>query len=83
MNLNLHIEQLFLEGFSFCFVRGAAVSAALPAELARLLGEAGLSPLTTGGVIPRVDGGTLFLLPEAPAPNVGRQLAQPILGALR
>lgn len=83
MNINLHIERLVVDGLPYTSSEGAALGVALQAELARLLGQGGLAPVAPGGSLPRLDAGVLTVAPMVTAPSLGRQLAQPILGALR
>jgi len=83
MNINLHIERLVVDGLPYTSSEGEALGEALQAELARLLGQGGLASPAPGGSLPRLDGGALTVEPKVTAPTLGRQLAQPILGALR
>lgn len=84
MKINLHIERLVLEGLPLMSHQGPALGEALQAELARLLSEGGLPrQVTAGGVIPRLDGGVFAMGQGLQAEGMGRQLAQPISGALR
>lgn len=53
MNVNLHIEQLVLDGLPLPAAQGPALQAALQAELTRLLRERGLEGVA-GGAVPQL-----------------------------
>jgi hypothetical protein len=82
MNIDLHIEELVLEGF-----RPAdrhRIGAAVERELARLLAERGLpAGLAQGTDLPRLDGGSFEAKPGARPEAVGRQVAGAVYGGLK
>lgn len=47
MNIELHIDRLVLDGFPLTAAQGAAVRAAVEAELSRILNERGLTGLAS------------------------------------
>jgi len=82
MKIDLHIEELVLEGF-----RPAdrhRIGAAVERELARLLAERGLPPGLAQGVdLPRLDGGSFEAKPGARPETVGRQVAGAVYGGMK
>jgi hypothetical protein len=82
MKIDLHIEELVLEGF-----RPAdrhRIGAAVERELARLLAERGLPPgLAQGADLPRLDGGSFEAKPGARPETVGRQVAGAVYGGMK
>ncbi|MFL6293520.1 MAG: hypothetical protein ACJ759_21720, partial [Thermoanaerobaculia bacterium] len=73
MKIDLHIEELVLEGFA----PGDRhrIGAAVERELARLLAERGLpAGLAQGADVPRLDGGSFELRPGRSAEATGRQV---------
>jgi hypothetical protein len=82
MKIDLHVEQLVLEGFR----PGDRhrIGAAVQSELARLLTEGGLpSGLAHGADLPRLDGGSFEARPGARPETVGRQVASAVHGGLK
>jgi len=82
MKIDLHIEELVLEGFPpgdrHC------IGAAVERELARLLAERGLPPgLAQGADLPRLDGGSFEIKPGGWAEDVGGQMAGAVYGGLK
>jgi hypothetical protein len=82
MKIDLHIEELVLEGFRPSDRH--RIGAAVESELARLLGERGLPPgLAQGADLPRLDGGSFEAKPGARPEAVGRQVAGAVYGGMR
>lgn len=74
MRIDLHIEELALEGFSSADRHSIGV--AVEYELTRLLTERGLpAGLKAGGEIARLDGGSFEVKPGERAERVGQQVA--------
>jgi len=81
MNVDLHIEELVLEGFA----PGDRhrIGAAVERELARLIVERGVpAGLAAGGEAQRVDGGSFEVKPGGRAESVGRQVAGAVYGGM-
>lgn len=81
MKIDLHIEELVLEGFP----KGDRhrIGAAVEAELARLLSEQGLPQgLGQGLDVPRIDGGSFEMARGMRAEGVGRQVAGAVYGGM-
>ena len=80
-NIELHIEELVLHGFS----PGDrdAIGAAILGELARLFAEQGAHPaLQQTRAVEKVDGGSFTMRAGAKAATVGTQVAQSVYGGL-
>lgn len=83
MNINLHIERLILDGLPLEARDGAAIRAAVEAELARLLTEnADLSNRQTGYAIPRVRADAIQLAAQSSPAQIGQQIAGSIYGGI-
>ncbi|GAC1356121.1 MAG: hypothetical protein NVS4B11_00440 [Ktedonobacteraceae bacterium] len=81
-NIELHIEELVLHGFSSADRH--AIGEAVQRELTRLLTEQGIHPaMTQGHEAARVKGGTFNMQQGAKADTVGTQVAQSVYGGLR
>lgn len=80
MSIDLHIEELVLEGFS----PGDRhrIGAAVERELARLLTERGLPRLTESLDVPRLDGGSFEMNRNATPEAVGGQVAGAVYGGV-
>jgi hypothetical protein len=81
-NVELHIEELVLHGFS----PGDRyrVGEAVEQELTRLLADRGVpQSLEGGGEIGHVDGGAIEVAPDSRAQVVGAQVAKAVYGGLR
>ena len=82
-NLDLHIDELVLEGFP----EGshAEIAAAVRSELARIFAEADHLPpsLAQNKAVRYVDGGSFQVHQDASPQAVGNQVAQAIYGGLR
>ncbi|HEY0172922.1 MAG TPA: hypothetical protein VGB98_18025 [Pyrinomonadaceae bacterium] len=78
-DIELHIEELVLEGFAPH--EREHIAAAVELELARLLAERGAPALLArGGEIARLDGGAFQTAPRAKADSTGEQIAQAVYG---
>ncbi len=83
MNINVHIEQLVLEGLPVGTSQRGMVQASFEAELARLLAARGLAPnLLAGDATPRVPAATIQLTNESHPTRLGQQIAQAVHGGL-
>ena len=83
MKIHLHIERLVLDGLPVERRDGAAVRAAVEAELARLLGAGGLAPSLMSGVAAQsVPGGAIQLASQTTPNHLGTQIAQAVYGGL-
>jgi hypothetical protein len=93
MNIEIHIDQLVLEGVE---VRDRSrLRAAVEAELTRLLAEGGLPPglaqgaapaasrLDSSHFIPGLEGGAINLPPGLPDGAAGRRIAGAVYGGLK
>ena len=81
VNLELHIDELVLRGFS----PGDRyrIGDAMERELARLFAERGTPPsLAQGSEIEGLDGGTFEVKPGFGAEAIGVQVAQAVYGGL-
>ena len=82
MNVDLHIEELVLEGFAS--VDRHRIGAAIERELARLLTERGLPPgLAQNAEVPRLDGGSFEMNRNATPEGVGGQVAGAVYGGMK
>lgn len=77
MKVQLHIEELILQGFEA--VDRRYISAAVETELTRLFLEQGVpSTLAVGGAIARLQGDSFTITPDAKPGQIGAQVAQAI-----
>lgn len=82
MNVELHIEELVLDGLPAA--ARDRIAAAVAAELERLVQEQGLPAwMTAGERVFDVQGGTFAVEPGARAEHLGAQIAQAIYGGQR
>ena len=81
MNINLHIERLVLDGLTLTRAHAAAIQAAVETELARQLGETGLSRLSDRAVR-NVSGGQIHWTHESTPAQTGHQIAHAVHSAL-
>lgn len=80
-SVELHIEELMLQGFAD--VEGRRVGDAVERELARLLNEQGAPPaIRGGGEVARLDGGAFEVQPGSDPETIGVSLARAIYGGL-
>jgi hypothetical protein len=80
-NVELHIEELVLHGFS----PGDRyrIAGAVEVELARLIAEQGLSPqFVHSAEVDRIDAGGFEMAPDSRGEAVGGQIAQSVHGGL-
>lgn len=81
MNIDLHIEELVLEGFPP--EDRHRIGAAVERELARLLTERGLPGVTESMDISRLDGGSFEMDRNATPERVGGQVGGAVYGGMR
>jgi hypothetical protein len=80
--VQLHIEELILHGLPPH--QRHAIGEAVEHELTALLSQPGaLSAFTASRELPHLDAGTLNLRAEAPAAQIGHELARAIHGGLQ
>jgi hypothetical protein len=78
-NIELHIEELVLEGFAPH--ERHRVAAAVEQHLAQLLAEHGATALLArGGEVARLDGGSFNVAPRAKPESAGEQIARAVYG---
>lgn len=83
MKLEIHIERLVLEGLPVNSAGGHHVQRAVQAELARLLGEAGLAPeLQAGGSLPHLKSADIGMTRGDKPAELGQRIAQAVHGAI-
>lgn len=81
-SIELHIEELVLEGFEQVDRHG--IAEAVEQELTRLFTEKGIPPsLADGGKINRLDGGAFQIEPDSRPETIGTRVAQAVYGGLR
>jgi hypothetical protein len=79
MNINLHIERLVLEGLPLTRAQGPLVQRAVQLELARLFAGTSVGPaFSSGGTVPRANGGAIQFVREATPGQLGTQIAQSV-----
>jgi len=82
MNLEFHIEELHLEGFSFRDRH--LIGAAIERELARLYAERGAAPsLLYDREVAQLNAGAFNVAPNARPETIGAQVAQAVYGGLQ
>jgi len=80
-NIELHIEELILRGFRN--EDRYRITAAVEAELSRLLAEQGITtPLEASLERSRIDGGTFKVAHDTPVEAVGTHIARNVYGGL-
>jgi hypothetical protein len=80
-NVELHIEELVLHGFAPGDRH--AIARAVESEIARLIGERGLSFVAGEDIsVARLDGGSFQVQPSAGPDAIGGQIAQGVYGGL-
>lgn len=83
MNINLHIERLILDGLPLEARDGAAIRAAVEAELVRLLTENGdFSNRQTGLATPSVRADAVQVAAQSNPAQIGQQIAGSIYGSI-
>jgi hypothetical protein len=84
VNVRLHIDRLVLDGIALAEVDRPKLREAVERELARLIGEGGVSAsFETGTARPAVDGGVLQIRQGASARDLGTEIAGALYGGLR
>ena len=84
MNINVHIEQLILEGLPITHSQRPRLQAAVETELARLLAADGLAPSSVaGGWVSHVPTGSIQLASANDPTHLGQQIAQAVYGGIR
>ena len=80
-NIELHIEELVLHGFSPR--ERYAIGEAVQRELTRLFTEQGIHPSLWQGRIARLDGGSIQVKQDTKADAIGKQVAQSVYGGMK
>ncbi len=81
-NIELHIEELLLEGFEQ--VDRHRIAEAVERELTHLFTERGIPhSLAGGGEINRLDGGAFQVAPNSRPETIGTRVAQAVYGGLK
>ena len=81
-NINLHIDELVLDGIST--PEKSHVASAVSQELHRLLNQGDVPrKLTRSSHIPRLDGGKINLEPKATSKSKGSKIARNLYGGLQ
>lgn len=80
--MNVHIDQLILDGFTFTEAEQAQLQAALSAELERLLAAGGVSTQLAAGT-ERVAATPITPMAPAHPAQLGRQIARAVYGGDR
>jgi hypothetical protein len=77
------VDRLILDGIEVAVRERPVLQTAVETELARLLGENGLSPgLSSGGAVPVTPGGALQLSDNQDPTALGQQIAQAVYGGI-
>ncbi len=83
MNINVHIEQLILDGLTISHEQQPLLQAAVEAELTRLLAADGISAsMLGGGTLSNVHAATINLTNEGNSSQLGQQIAQAVYGGI-
>lgn len=80
-SIELHIEELLLDGLPLTRGQGLEVQAAIEAELSRLLTQQGLSD-SSSSATPHFSAGSIQLTKNNQSMHLGHQIAQAIYGGL-
>jgi hypothetical protein len=80
-NLELHIDELVLHGFSPR--ERYAIGEAVQRELTQLFAEHGIHPSLRQGHIARLDGGSIQVKQGTKADAIGKQVAQTVYGGMK
>lgn len=84
MNVRLRIDRLVLDGIAVPEIDRPQLREAVERELARLIGEGGVSTsFETGTAWPAVDGGDLRIQQGVSARDLGVEIAGALYGGLR
>lgn len=81
MSISVSIERLILDGLPVDRIQGAHVQTAVETELARLLAEHGMSPVS-GGAVPSLSANSIEITRENKPAKLGHQIAQAIYSSL-
>jgi hypothetical protein len=76
------VDQLILDGIEVAVRQRPLLQTAVETELARLIGESGLS-ISTGGAVPVIPGAALHLRDNQDPTALGQQIAQAVYGGIR
>lgn len=83
MNINLHIEQLVMEGLSVSSEESRALKASLTAELTRMLAEGGIShALIQNNVLSSLPADRIRSLADKDPVRFGRQIGHSVYGGM-
>lgn len=83
MNVNLHIEELVLDGIKLSPLQRSRMDVAIRSELTRLIATEGISPnLQMGGWRDRLSAGNLQLSLDQSPDAMGQRIAQSIYRGL-
>jgi hypothetical protein len=83
VNINLHIDHIVLEGLDVSWRERPLLQTAVETELARLLGENGLSSgLLAGGAMSVLPGGSVQLSEQPDPIALGQQIARAVYGGI-
>jgi len=83
MNINLHIDQLILDGINVPRSQRHLLQASMQSELTRLLTEGGVPRhLVNGSALRRVPAGNIELSSGSDPVNLGRQIARSVYGGI-
>lgn len=79
MNINVHVEQLILDGISILHAQRPLLQTTVEEELGRLLVANGLAPeFLAGGAVPSVNAGSIQLTLDSNPTQMGQQIAQAV-----
>jgi hypothetical protein len=76
------VDRLVLDGIEVAARERPLLQTAVETELARLIGESGLS-VSTGGAVPVIPGDALQLRDNQDPTALGQQIAQAVYGGMR
>lgn len=83
MNINLHIEQLLLDGVQIAPNQRHLLQASIEAELTRLLSQGGLAPgMNQGLAVPKISAANLQLTPGNNPTQLGQQIAASVYSGI-
>lgn len=83
MDMNVHIEQLILDGIDVSPSQREVLGTAVAAELTRLLTANGLSPdIQTGAALGHMPTDTIQLTGNNNPTHLGQQIAQAVYGGI-
>jgi hypothetical protein len=83
MNIRLHIDRVVLDGIGLAAADRPHLRAAMESEIARLIGERGLSPELAGGIaVPSVRAPGIELGADARPAQIGTAIAGAVMGGV-